>query len=334
MLAGNQLTSLPIEMANCTELELLRIAANKFTRLPEWLLTLPKLSWLAYGGNPLAPIFDGDVSTGEVPSSEKSIPQIAWQDIDLLDKLGEGASGHIFRARLRTKHAESLPSSVFRFSQSDGDGDDSTVAVKLFKGGTTSDGRPEDEMQATISLGGAHPYFLGAIGEVVGAPQAQRGLVLPLVSPRLYSPLGGPPSFSSVTRDQFTPDQRFPLAVVLRLLVGVATACLHLHAEKRIVHGDLYAHNILCTREGAPLLTDFGAASFKDPAVVTAAQSLLLERVEVRAFGCLVEDLLDRVEEGEKTEEGGKGTDDASGSGDAALLIVDPISLALAFVLL
>ncbi|MBE0964649.1 leucine-rich repeat domain-containing protein, partial [Escherichia coli] len=37
----------------CEGLELLRIAANRFQRLPAWLATLPRLAWLAYAGNPL-----------------------------------------------------------------------------------------------------------------------------------------------------------------------------------------------------------------------------------------------------------------------------------------
>ena len=53
MMAGNKLTSLPEEMAGCQELELLRLAANDLKELPSWLLKLPKLSWLAFAGNPL-----------------------------------------------------------------------------------------------------------------------------------------------------------------------------------------------------------------------------------------------------------------------------------------
>ncbi|WP_262920621.1 hypothetical protein [Hymenobacter sp. 5516J-16] len=41
MLAGNQLTHLPETLVNCTNLELLRLAANRFTSLPQWLLTMP-----------------------------------------------------------------------------------------------------------------------------------------------------------------------------------------------------------------------------------------------------------------------------------------------------
>jgi len=51
-LAGNNLEKLPMEMAACKNLELLRISANKLTEFPNWLLELPKLAWLACSGNP------------------------------------------------------------------------------------------------------------------------------------------------------------------------------------------------------------------------------------------------------------------------------------------
>jgi len=52
MLSGNQLSSLPNTINKCVNLELLRIAANNLTSFPKSLLSLPKLSWLAYSGNP------------------------------------------------------------------------------------------------------------------------------------------------------------------------------------------------------------------------------------------------------------------------------------------
>jgi serine/threonine protein kinase len=56
------------------------------------------------------------------------------------------------------------------------------------------------------------------------------------------------------------------------------------------LHGDLYAHNILVDDTGDSLLGDFGAASFYD--LTDTATSQAFERIEVRAFGCLLEDLL------------------------------------------
>ena len=101
--------------------------------------------------------------------------------------------------------------------------------------------------------------------------------------------LAGPPSFESCTRDVYPAEKRFDLGAVLRIAHGIAAAAEHLHAQG-IMHGDLYAHNILHCDEGNALLGDFGAASFFAPDERATAEAL--QRIEVRAFGCLLEELL------------------------------------------
>jgi serine/threonine protein kinase len=153
---------------------------------------------------------------------------------------------------------------------------------------------------------------------VVDAPKDQQGLVLPLVDccPSAYQILGNPPSFATCTRDTFPIGTSFSYTTILGVLQSVASACAHLHSpsgkrRRGIMHGDLYAHNILLHRGlNHVLLTDFGAASFKphfsrsdeptspsrinfDGVRSSAAElSLRLEQLEVRAFGCLVDDML------------------------------------------
>ncbi len=61
------------------------------------------------------------------------------------------------------------------------------------------------------------------------------------------------------------------------------------------MHGDLYAHNILITSSGDALLSDYGAASFLD--VTDPNQSAKLQRLDVRAFGCLLEELTERCDD-------------------------------------
>ena len=68
----------------------------------------------------------------------------------------------------------------------------------------------------------------------------------------------------------------------------MASATAHLHA-RGVLQGDLYAHNILHNAEGHALLSDFGAAAFFD--VTNAALAQGLEKLEVRALGCLLEEL-------------------------------------------
>ena len=261
MLAGNRLQHLPDEMAACQQLELLRISANCFAALPEWLLSLPRLSWLAYAGNPFSD------ATGM--AAGMSVLQIGWHELELQHKLGEGASGIIHKANW---HA---PDGV------------TPVAVKVFKGSVTSDGLPESEKAACLAAG-LHPNLISATGKISGHPDDKAGLVMPLVH-ESYLNLAGPPSLESCTRDIYPADTKFSLDVVLAIAQGMASAASHLH-EQGIMHGDLYAHNTLWNKQGDCLLGDFGAASF----ISDATQAQALQRIEVRAFACLLEELLER----------------------------------------
>ncbi len=257
MLSGNRLSDLPEEMSELKSLELLRLAANRFERLPDFLLSLPRLAWLAFAGN----LCDG---THEGPSIE-------WDRLRLHEPLGEGASGTISRA---TWHPENAPSPQ-------------EVAVKLFKGDITSDGPPENEISAGIAAGD-HPCLIGALGRVTGHPGGVAGLVMPLAGPD-FRPLAAPPSLKTCTQDVYPEDRHFPFAVAVKIATGIASAAAHLHS-KGIVHGDLYAHNILWNPQGYCLLGDFGAASF-----ASADQAAALEKTEVRAFGHLLGELISRV---------------------------------------
>ncbi|MRV74874.1 protein kinase [Duganella sp. FT92W] len=263
MLAGNRLTALPDELAACGKLELLRIAANQLTALPDWLLAMPRLSWLAFGGNPFC-------SGLEIDALERApVPQVAWTSLAIGRKLGEGASGVIYQAEQNAA---------------------AQVAVKLFKGAVTSDGLPQSEMAACIAAG-RHPDLIPVQGRIHGHPDGAQGLVMPLIDPD-YGNLAGPPSLASCTRDVYGGDKRFDAATALRIAYGVASAAAHLHM-RGILHGDLYGHNILHCHRGRTLLGDFGAASFFDPA---GAQAAGLQRLETRAFGCLLAELLERCD--------------------------------------
>jgi hypothetical protein len=268
MLAGNRLRSLPASMAACERLELLRIAENDLRELPPWLLTLPRLSWLAYSGNPFSAAREAAVL------ASTSIADIPWRSLELGNLLGQGASGAIHRAR--TNRPGEAPG---------------VVAVKLFKSAMTSDGSPESEMAAAVSAG-MHPNLIGAIGRISDHPSGTAGLVLPMIGED-FKTLAGPPSLDSCTRDIYEASARFEIATALLIARGIAAAAQHLHA-RGIVHGDLYAHNILFSRGDRALLGDFGAASFY--AADNVASGEHLQRLEVRAFGCLLEELIERCD--------------------------------------
>lgn len=268
MLAGNRLQHLPESLGHCHRLELIRIAANQLTELPEWLLSLPSLTWLAYAGNPLET--EADAAALEATAN------IPWSALRLEQPLGEGASGVIHRATWERPGQATTP-----------------VAVKLYKGEMTSDGSPLHEMNACITAG-LHPNLIRVEGRIVGHPHAQAGLVMELIDPS-YRNLAGLPSLASCSRDVYASETRFSAEVALRIACGIASVAEHLHRQG-ITHGDLYGHNILWNEQGDCLLGDFGAASFH--ATADSLESRALQRIEVRAFGVLLGELLERIDTG------------------------------------
>lgn len=263
MLSGNRLKTLPDTMANLHQLELLRLAANAFEALPVWLTTLPRLAWLACAGNPWG-------AERAQAMSAAPAPLIDWGQLALQQQLGEGASGVIHRADWQY------------------DGGSTPVAIKLYKGEMTSDGSPLNEMAACVAAG-LHPHLIPVLGRIAGHPDQAQGLVMALLDPAFVN-LAGPPSFASCTRDVYEDDKRLSWPAMLAIAHGAAAAAAQLH-ERGILHGDLYAHNILHDDLGRCVLSDFGAAAFYDPAEPIAAR---LQQLETRAFGLLLEELLDR----------------------------------------
>ena len=253
--AGNQLTALPQEMSQCRNLELIRLSANQLTEIPSWLLQLPKLSWLAFSGNPCS------------VSPNVELDEVAYESLEMSELLGEGASGQIYRGYDKNSEAE--------------------VAVKLFKGAVTSDGYAHDEMNAYMSTG-EHPHLISVHAKIKGSEPL--GLVLELI-PSHYKNLGLAPNFETCTRDTFTEGTRFDLETIYDVARAMVSASEHLHA-RGLMHGDLYAHNILINTEDRHCyFGDFGAASFYD------VNNRGFEKIEVRAFGCLLEDLLMHCED-------------------------------------
>ena len=71
------------------------------------------------------------------------------------------------------------------------------------------------------------------------------------------------------------------------------------------MHGDLYAHNILVSSDGHPKLGDFGASVYygqaADP-VASAIYDAAYEKLEVRAFGFLLEELVEHHDAGDSAD--------------------------------
>lgn len=256
MLSGNQISSLPDTFNKCINLELLRIAANKLITFPSCLLSLPKLSWLAFSGNPFCK---------KHPDSNIKLKTILWDDLEIKELLGQGASGNIYKAKYQNKE----------------------VAIKIFKGEMTSDGLPQEEMDINISMG-VHKNLIDVLAHVSKHPENKDVLMLELI-PSTYTNLGLPPSLESCTRDVYPSDFKLSIQSNLKILKGMADAAVHMH-KRGIMHGDFYAHNIMIDKNDNSILGDFGGASYYESEDIEIQNTL--EQFEIRAFGCLIEELL------------------------------------------
>jgi len=264
MLSCNQLTGLP-DLNGCKALELLRIASNQFSAIPAPLLALPKLAWPALAGNPLT------ADAEQIALADAHHHAINYDDLEIGALLGEGASGHIHRAT-RKRSGE-------------------LIAVKVFKAAFTSDGTPQSELAAGLAAAG-HPNLLTPLAVVEGHPQGRLAVAMPLL-PATYVNLARPPSLASCTRDVYATDTRFTRTIAERLLGCIRDALTHLHAHG-VLHGDLYAHNVLWNpANGEAILSDFGAAMLSSG--LPPAQRAQLQAIEWRAFAHLEDEISART---------------------------------------
>jgi hypothetical protein len=103
--------------------------------------------------------------------------------------------------------------------------------------------------------------------------------------------IGKVPSFHTVTRDAAPTDDAKVLdrETVLSIIYNVAAALEHVHTKARVSNGDVYLHNILMCIGGVARMSDWGASFIYDGSHDAAT----FERIEVLAFGRLVQDLFD-----------------------------------------
>lgn len=261
LVSGNLLESLPEAMSECENLELIRISANKLKYSPEFLLDLPRLAWYSDSGNHFS--FGKELKLSNFPSLD-------WDSIILKEKIGESAQSTVYKAEI-IKTGE-------------------IIAVKLYGSEITSDGYPEDDMKASL-IAESHPNLISAIGRITGTLNNQRALALRLI-PNSYRKLGEPPNAQSVTRDIFFSQETFSVEKTLQILKDISDACAHLHS-KNLMHGDIYAHNILTNDFGKSYLGDLGAASFYN------SRNAKYEKIDVRGFGYLIDDLINLSEKDE-----------------------------------
>jgi hypothetical protein len=258
-LAGNRLTRLPLTLSQSSNLELIRISANNLTECPDQLLRLPKLAWFAFSGNPFS----------RSKLSIDSVPSLPASSYTLHNVLGQGASGIISRATW-TKPQPTFPDEI---------------AVKVFKGEVTSDGYPEDELQACLKTG-YHQNIISSLAQV--NEQGYLALIMTLI-PENFTNLGLPPCFKSCTRDTFPANFSLTKKQIDKIVMQMESVFEHLHSNQ-VCHGDLYAHNTLFDENANIIFGDFGAATMYH--MLTDEQQSLIKKIERRALEHFIEDLL------------------------------------------
>jgi hypothetical protein len=282
ILTDSRIAELPPEIGRCSHLQKLMLAGNRLQSLPPTMANCTRLELLRISANQLSALpewllslpklswlaFAGNPFCADA-AAPADVSRIHWDDLQVSHPLGEGASGVIHQAQWQSQ----------------------PVALKVFKGAVTSDGLPLNEMHACMTAG-AHPHLIPVLGKLEAHPDDAHGLVMALIDDSFRN-LAGPPSLDSCTRDVYPAAAEFDLETVVRIVRGIASAAEHLHAQG-ILHG----------ADGQALLGDFGAASFV--AAEDRATAEALQRIEVRAFACLLEELIERCPaavDGQKTLE-------------------------------
>eukprot|EP00958_Prasinococcus_capsulatus_P030481 scaffold8139_cov363-Prasinococcus_capsulatus_cf.AAC.3 len=288
-----------------SSLELFRMPVNSMEELPSPdVLAGPSLTWycaqaiglrfywsakpctlacrLALAGNP---VFQAPRSAHV--TMVRPHPLAQEKEITRVDEVSDaefgGASGEVFRV-------------VY---------DGEVFAAKFFKaakGEISPDGQADDELLVTCSL--FHPH-LAHVNSLITRNKEVIGMMMEVIP---GAPLAKKPLDSvKVLRCRYDPDHKFSTTFITNLVTGLAKGLAHIHSLG-ICHGDLYAHNILVRPgSGRATLIDFGAAFFYNR---NTELGELLERravprsqIEVRAFGILLEELLENsVDEGQKHE--------------------------------
>ena len=256
-LTGNEkLKKLPESLQECKDLELLRYSACGFEQGPaNWILNHPSLCWFSDTSNG---------SHNDVWGYEGEIPIFKRTDLVLEEKFGGNSAG-IYSIR-------DFPGQV----------------AKLFDTQITSDGFARDDVLASYELTRDRSYPQTATGIITATNGDITGIIMKEF-PQGYEELGLRPNFETVTRDAYPEDRTFSIPVIYKILESVSGQLSRAHKEG-ITHGDVYAHNIMANLStGAATLSDFGAAGR------FTREDSQRTKLEVRAFGILVDELLQRT---------------------------------------
>ncbi|KAK3305168.1 uncharacterized protein B0T15DRAFT_396189 [Chaetomium strumarium] len=250
---GNQLQDLPPEMAQCGALRELRLSFNRLSALPPWLFELRNLTHLSFARNPYVLGISNGVHT---PPAD-----IAWSDLDVTRE----QISDTFRGIWHQPHHG-----------------DREVSIKLFDDlATDVHGCPAAEMEAWVALQpcptAARDSLPTVIGRIQGHPEEDRttfhgGIVTEPIP------------------DRFWLSRMIPTRRALQMLTGLANAMAHLHA-RGIAHGHVVSECIFAnTGDAHAVLGNFSSSTVYGLGL-PQGQRRSIEKLEVRAFGLLIEKL-------------------------------------------
>lgn len=254
-LSGNFISEIPEEINKLHNLELVRFSNNNITIINKNCLELPKLTYIALGGNPI------------FPDIYKTIPIINIENIKLYEKLGSGASGAVYLC------------SIY-------DSNDKYV-VKLFHNKFGVDGLSSTEISVLSML---YNVNCKNLVKVIAKLENDDGIIFEYIED--FKVLGNVPNFNTITRDVMT--EKLNYDKILFIINGIKNAMDKLY-ELQIIHGDLYAHNIIYN-DNIVKLTDFGASFYVENKEIYEK----LHKYELRAFKNLILDVVQICPDNEK----------------------------------
>jgi predicted Ser/Thr protein kinase len=207
------------------------------------------------------------------PSAAAPVLPRAFGDYELLEEIGRGGMGVVYKARQA--------------------GLDRLVAVKMLSGGIDQEQAERLQQEARLLADLAHPHIVPVY--TVGAHEGRLFFAMKLIP-------GG--SLAGCL-----PALRGNLRRAVTLLLQIARA-VHFAHQKGVLHRDLKPANILLETDGTPLLTDFGLARHleRDPALTqtgavvgtpaymapeqATGDSRLTPAVDVYALGVILYEIL------------------------------------------
>ncbi len=167
----------------------------------------------------------------------------------LIEEIGQGGMGQVFRAKRVDGHFEQ------------------TAAVKFLHGIPSAKALEYLARERQILAGLAHPN-IARLYDGGATPQGQPYLVMEYIE--------------GVSIDRYARNAQLSRAATLRLVIDVCSAVSFAH-QRLIVHCDLKPSNIMVTPAGRPMLLDFGIARLLEVGEETDAVPAAAFSAEIRA---------------------------------------------------